>query len=168
MHKVISAKSDHCVNATPFEHFSVLREIKREQTSILMQSRQQPTVRDTVIHNRIAEVMAHTTRYAFKCEARLAMDAGISKSALNRLVNGLSSPSFVSACKIARALEKELKRPLEPRELISFDGTYPTPSVCELVGCKGCMPDQAYDESERVRPQYREIKPGDWSTMQVA
>lgn len=47
------------------------------------------TIRTVRVHNRIAAVMAHTSRYAFKSESRLAADAGVSKSALNRLINGL-------------------------------------------------------------------------------
>jgi transcriptional regulator with XRE-family HTH domain len=82
--------------------------------------------------------MAHTTRYAFKGEARLAVDAGVSKSAVSRLVNGLSSPSFAVMSAIAGALEKHLGRVLDPRELVSFHGRYPTPSACDLCGCRGC------------------------------
>lgn len=89
-------------------------------------------------HNRLRLVMAHTTRYAFKGEARLASDAGVSKSAVSRLVNGLSSPSFAVVSAIAHALEKRLGRPLDPRELVSFNGRYPTPSACALCGCRGC------------------------------
>lgn len=133
-----------------------------------MQQSQHPTLQVHRVHNRIAAVMAHTTRYAFKCEARLAADAGISKSALNRLINGLSSPSFASVCKIAQALENELKRPIDPRQLISFDGTYPTPSVCQLVGCKGCLPDDAYDESNRLKTTYRNTRPGTWTPVEKA
>ncbi len=71
--------------------------------------------------------MAHTTRYAFKGEGRLASDAGVSKSAVSRLVNGLSSPSFAVVSAIAHALEKRLGRPLDPRELVSFNGCYAAP-----------------------------------------
>lgn len=121
------------------------------------------TTRPTCIRNRIAAVMAHTSRYAFKSESRLAADAGVSKSALNRLINGLSSPSFASVCGIARALEEQVGRSIDPRELITFDGEYPTSSVCELVGCKGCLPDEAYDANEKITPQYAHIRPGHWS-----
>ncbi len=89
-------------------------------------------------HNRLRLIMAHTTRYAFKGEARLALDAGVSKSAVSRLVNGLSSPSFAVVSAIAHALEKRLGRTLDPRELVSFDGRYPSASACALCGCRGC------------------------------
>jgi len=107
--------------------------------------------------------MAHTTRYAFKGESRLAADAGVSKSAVCRLINGQSSPSFVLVCALTKALEKQLKRALDPRELISCDGTYPTLSVCQLAGCKGCLPQAAYDEHDNLRPEFRGVQPGQWS-----
>lgn len=90
------------------------------------------------LHNRIAELMAHTTRYAFKGTSRLASDAGVSKSAVCRLLNGNSSPSYALVVAITHALEEHLKRPLDPRDLVSPNGFYLTQSTCELVGCRGC------------------------------
>lgn len=119
-------------------------------------------------HNRILALMAHTSRYAFKGESRLAVDAGVSKSAVCRLLNGQSSPSFALVSAITKVLEKHLQgglqgKRLDPHELISFDGTYPTPSACELAGCKGCLPAEAYDEYNNLKPQYRNVKPSQWS-----
>lgn len=108
--------------------------------------------------------MSHTTRYAFKGETRLAEDAAVSRSALNRLTNGQSSPSFALVCALAEALSKRLKRRIEPSEIVSCDGSYPTKYVCQLCGCKGCLPGEAYDEEENRRPEYAHIQPGQWST----
>ena len=47
-----------------------------------------------VIYDRVAHLTAHTTLYAFKSETRLAHDAGVSKSAFSRLMQGRISPSF--------------------------------------------------------------------------
>lgn len=116
------------------------------------------------VFNRLRAVMSHSVRYSFKGETRLAEDAGVSKSALNRLVNGQSSPSFVLVCALSGALSKELSRRIEPSELVSYDGTYLTRFVCQLCGCKGCLPGEAYDEEENLRPEYSHIKPGQWST----
>lgn len=115
------------------------------------------------MHNRILALMAHTTRYAFKGGTRLAADAGVSKSAVCRLLNGQSSPSFALVLAITKALEKHLHRPLDPRDLISLDGHYPTASACQLAGCKGCLPPEAYDENNILRPEFKDIKPGQWS-----
>lgn len=114
------------------------------------------------LHNRILALMAHTTRYAFQGETRLANDAGVSKSAVCRLLNGHSSPSFALVLAITRALEKRLGRPLDPRDLISLDGCYPTASACELAGCRGCLPPEAYDRDDRLKPEYRDVRPGQW------
>ncbi len=127
-----------------------------------------PKVNTSQVHNRILALMAHTNRYAFKGESRLASDAGVSKSAVCRLLNGQSSPSFALVSSITRALEPHLQRGLEgrrldPHELISLDGTYPTASACQLAGCKGCLPAQAYDEHNRLRPEFKDVLPGQWS-----
>lgn len=127
-----------------------------------------PKVNTSQVHNRILALMAHTNRYAFKGESRLAADAGVSKSAVCRLLNGQSSPSFALVSSITRALEPHLQRGLEgrrldPHELISLDGTYPTASACALAGCKGCLPAHAYDEHNRLKPEFKDAKPGGWS-----
>lgn len=119
---------------------------------------------DPKIHTRILQIMAHTTRYAFKGRSRLAADAGVSKSAVTRLINGNSSPSWHVLCALIGALERHTGRHLDPREVVSADGTYPTDAVCDLVGCQGCMPEEAYDADERLRDEYRGIRPGTWST----
>ncbi|MDF2441463.1 MAG: hypothetical protein JWN98_2447 [Abditibacteriota bacterium] len=120
-------------------------------------------INTTRVHNRILALMAHTTRYVFKGETRLAADAGVSKSAVCRLLNGRSSPSYALVLAITRALEKQLQRSLDPRDLISTDGTYPTPSACALAGCNGCLPSEAYDEQDQLKPEYRHLRPGQWS-----
>lgn len=117
------------------------------------------------VHNRIAALMAHTTRYAFKGDSRLALDAGVSKSAVSRLLNGQSSPSFALVSTLTKALSKRLGRILDPHEMISLDGTYPTPLVCHLCGCKGCLPSEAYDEENRIKPEWKGIQPGQWSVL---
>jgi len=113
--------------------------------------------------NRLHVVLAHTSRYAFEPQARLARDVGVSRSTISRLMNGQSRPSFDLVRRITAALEKALDRPLDPRELFSPDGTYPTSSGCLLCGCHGCMPDEAYDRWGRIKPAFQNQKPGDWT-----
>ena len=88
--------------------------------------------------------MGHVNWYLFAPVTRLARDAGVSHSALSRVLSGRAAPSFTLACKVALALEKRLNGALnggrlDPRELFSLDGTYPTASACKLVGCPGCQ-----------------------------
>lgn len=128
-----------------------------------MSRREKFKINGSQVHNRIMALMAHTTRYAFKGETRLATDAGVSKSAVCRLLNGRSSPSFALVLAINKALEKNLGRTIDSRDLISVDGDYPTASACELAGCKGCLPAEAYDENNRIRPEFKNVKPGQWS-----
>lgn len=98
---------------------------------------------DGQVHNRLPEVMVHVNWYLFSPQARLARDVGVSRSTLSRLLSGRSAPSFSLAWRIAKSLEKRLGpklagRALDPGELFSLDGTYPTASACALVGCPGC------------------------------
>ncbi len=119
-----------------------------------MPRKDNPRINDYFTHNRVAQLMAHTTRYAFKSETRLSRDAGVSKSAVSRLVQGHTSPSFALVTAITRALEKALGVPLDPREVVSTDGTYPTPSVCDLVGCRRCGLYEVHTQSELVVPVF--------------
>lgn len=100
---------------------------------------------DPVAFNRILEVMAHTTRYAFKGASRLARDAGICRSALNRLINGTTSPSYFVVSAVASVLEERLGHSIDPRDLVSSNGYYLTPSLQELCGCRGCAVCRDYD-----------------------
>jgi transcriptional regulator with XRE-family HTH domain len=93
------------------------------------------------VQNRLEAVMAHINWYLFAPVTRLARDAGVSHSSLSRVLSGQSAPSFSLACKVTHALEKRLGVPvghLDPRELFSLDGSYPTACTCALVGCPGC------------------------------
>lgn len=107
--------------------------------------------------------MIHTSRYAFKGRSRLARDCGVSKSAISRLTNGHSVPSFRIALRVADALGRDLNREFDIRELFSEDGNYPTTFVCDLVGCKGCLPTDALDDQGQVNPIYEGMKKGFWS-----
>jgi len=113
-------------------------------------------------HNRVAAIMAHTLRYAFKGRSRLAVDCGISKSAISRLLNGRSKPTLHVVLRVTDALERELGRSLNVREIFSETGNYPTTFVCSLVGCPGCLPAQAVTE-DGPTPRYRGMEPGFWT-----
>lgn len=106
-------------------------------------------------HNRIAAIMIHTDRYSFKGRSRLARDAGVSKSAISRLLNGTTRPTYRVVDRVIRALEREMGRSLDFREVISQDGNYATAWVCRLMGCAGCLPEHAKQDSR--------IEPGMWS-----
>jgi len=114
--------------------------------------------------NRISDVMAHTTRYAFQGVPRLARDAGIHRTTLSRVIYGKSNPFSQTVGRIASALERELKRPIDPRELFAVDGEFPTRYTCDLVGCRGCLPEAATDEFGNRKFAYQGVMPGRWVT----
>lgn len=91
------------------------------------------------VSQRIRLIMEHTTRYAFDGVSRLAEDVGVSKSAISRILQGKRTPSFSLMIAITEALEQEIQRPLDPRDLMTVSGKYRTPSVCALCGCTGCV-----------------------------
>lgn len=115
------------------------------------------------LHNRLPLVLAHTCRYAFEGQARLAKDVGVSRSTVSRLIGGRTRPHPALMRRVTEALAAALGRPLTSRELFSPDGTYPTPSGCALCNCPGCLPEYAFDRQCRRRPEFRTMRPGDWT-----
>lgn len=120
------------------------------------------------LHNRLTLVLAHTRRYAFEGQARLARDAGVSRSTVSRLVSGKTRPQPALVRKVTAAVSAALGRPVPPRELFSPDGTYPTRSGCVLCNCPGCIPEYAFDRQGRRRPEHRLMRPGDWTLAPAA
>ena len=114
--------------------------------------------------NRLAILMAHTARYAFEPQARLARDVGVSRSTIRRIVGGKSTPALPLALRITSALEAALHRPLDTRDVFADPcGCYKTRSGCQAAGCGGCMPEAAHDRHGRVRSEFRHLRPGDWT-----
>lgn len=107
--------------------------------------------------------MEHVPRYSFMGATRLARDAGVSKSAVSRLMRGETSPSFAIVARIASALERSTGFAIDPREIVSESGEWGVPFVCALMGCKGCLASWMYDQEERVRPEFARVLPGRWS-----
>ena len=44
---------------------------------------------------------------------------------------------------------------------------YPTPSVCQLMDCSGCLPDTVYDKENSVKREYRDVKVGQWDLAEM-
>ena len=107
-----------------------------------------------LVENRIRPFLEHSTRYAFMGPARLAKDCEVSDAAICRLLSGYSSPSFAMVAKITLAFEKEFKRSIDPREIFAIEGQYPTSTVCEIVGCKGCTPQAAWNDDDTLKLEY--------------
>ncbi len=114
-------------------------------------------------HNRIAAIMAHTSRYSFRGTSRLAKDSAVAKSTICHLVHGKSSPLYKTLERIVASLEFQVARKLNAREVASEDGSYPTPHVCKLVGCSGCLPEFAYLQDGSIKPEWADVEPGEWT-----
>jgi len=117
------------------------------------------------LHNRVQTVMVHISRYSFQGRARLAVDVGVSRSTISRLINGQTSSSHALVQAVTDALSAGLKKPLAPRDLFSPDGSYPERSGCRLCSCAGCLPENAFDVHGRRRVEWLNASPGDWSVV---
>ena len=115
------------------------------------------------VQNRIAGVLQHIPEYYFSPQKRLAKDAHLSCSTVSRIISGETVPSGMAMLAISAAIGHRLGKHIDPSELFSLDGTYPTPFLCSLVDCAGCLPERICDAENRVRPEYRHIQPGKWS-----
>ena len=115
------------------------------------------------LYNRVQTVMVHVNRYSFQGRARLAADAGVSRSTISRMINGQTSPSHALVQAVTDALAVHLKKPLVPRDLFTSDGCYHERSGCQLSGCAGCLPETAFDGNGRRRVEWLNARPGDWS-----
>lgn len=126
----------------------------------------EPGLLPRTLYNRLEAVLSHIPWYSFKTQARLARDSRVSKAAISRLVRGECQPSLTVALQVTKAIEQRLGRPLDVWELFSLDGSYPTASVCELMGCRSCLPAVFYDAQERLKPEFRQAQAGHWSISQ--
>ena len=110
------------------------------------------------IHNRLEEVVCHSNWFLQCPRARLAHASGVSRATMLRLFAHQITPTFPVIWKITRAVEKHFAqeldgKPLDPRELFSLDGAYPTPSACTLIGCPGCKTAHAIRQKQAYRQQ---------------
>jgi DNA-binding XRE family transcriptional regulator len=106
------------------------------------------------IEQRVKDLALHISWFGFKTQVRLAQDSGVSPAAISRLIRGQSQPSLALALRVTAALSRRAGRDLDVREVFSLDGTYPTPA-CALMGCRACLPTEAYDEDDNLKPTYR-------------
>ena len=107
-----------------------------------------------LVENRIRAFMEHSTRYAFMGSMRLAKDCGVSDAAICRLLSGYGSPSYAMIVRLTEAFEKEFKKTIDLRDVAAIDGAFLTPTVCEVVGCKGCTPQAAWNDDDTLKPEY--------------
>lgn len=115
------------------------------------------------VHNRILAIILHLSRYGCRTQVRLASDVGASEATISRLLSGQANPSYSLAISVLDTLEAHLGKRIDPREILSLDGTYTT-NVCTLCGCRGCLPPHVYAEDEiTVRPEYAHIRTGHWA-----
>ncbi len=82
--------------------------------------------------------MAYTTRYAFKRQARLATDSGLSESAVSRLIAGKCLRTFQTAVRVTAALERKRAGESTSGNSSRLTAHRPPSQRAGLMGCKGC------------------------------
>lgn len=117
----------------------------------------------TKFRNRVRDIVIHIPWYSFKTQVRLAQDSGVSTAVISRLFRNQNEPSLKVSLRVTAALGRRLGRPLDVRDVFAVDGRYLTPSVCLLTGCRACLPPEAYDENEHLKPEFSAIQAGQWS-----
>lgn len=109
-------------------------------------------------------MLIHLPCYSFRGTSRLAKDAGLAKSTVSQVLRGRVHPLYGTVRAIIQVLEFHLGRRIDPDELFSKDGIYPTPHICTLIGCTpGCLPDTVFTEDGSLKPEYQQLRPGQWT-----
>jgi transcriptional regulator with XRE-family HTH domain len=125
------------------------------------------TPTNPAVSNRLRSILFHIPWYSIEGIVRLAKDTGISTSTISRLVGQKNSPSYRVAETIASVISQRIGIPIEANEIFSPSGNFPTPSVCCLMGCKGCLPPEAWNErTDSLKENWRHAKPREWATSQ--
>lgn len=116
-------------------------------------------------HNRVAAIMLHTSRYGCFPTSRLAVDAGVAKSTICKMIHGRAHPLYATTLRVVKCLEQQLGFSLDHREVFSEDGSYPTTFVCDLARCPGlgCRPEITVDREGAPIPALRFIQRGQWT-----
>lgn len=107
--------------------------------------------------------MMHIPWYSVDGITRLAYDTGVAKSTISRLLSGKTRPSLALVWKVKEALERRWGRALDFSELFCVSGSYRTASVCDLMQCRGCLPESFYESDGSLKPEFRHIRSGEWS-----
>ena len=116
------------------------------------------------VSNRLRAILSHVPFYSIEGPARLAYDAGVSRSTISRLLSGKLNPSFRLVQSVVDAVSQRIGTPLDAREMFTSTGEYPTRSACVLMGCRGCLPPDAWDNrTDRLKPTWKDATPGQWS-----
>ncbi|HMS56451.1 MAG TPA: helix-turn-helix transcriptional regulator [Fimbriimonadaceae bacterium] len=112
--------------------------------------------------NRLSDVMEHSDRLSFCGVRRLARAARVSPSSVSRLMHGQINPSFLLVARITTAVEKATGLTIDPRDIVAEHGEFLTRFTCDLMQCRGCLPEAARDSDGHHNPKFAGVAPGKW------
>jgi len=81
---------------------------------------------------------------------------------MSRLISGDGNPSYRLVIQLTEAVERELGHHIDPRDLVAVNGRFLTPYICDVMRCRGCLPDCALDEFGERAEKYQGVKGGTW------
>lgn len=111
---------------------------------------------------RVSSAAIHLGRYSFRGLSVLARDAGLSASTISRLVNGNANPSYRLVIQLTEAIERQVGHHIDPRDIVAINGRFLTPYICDVMHCRGCLPECARDEFGERAEKYKDIHSGQW------
>ena len=116
-----------------------------------------------ISNNRLGAIIAHATRYDLYGVKCLAADSGVSKATISRWLNGSVTPLYIKFAEVVKCLEAEIGIRIPTYEILRGNDGYPTPFVCQLVGCRGCLPDAVMNSDGSRKSEFLHVKSGKWS-----
>ncbi len=115
--------------------------------------------------SRLADAMIHVPFYSCNGSPRLALDAGVDRSTITRLLRSALNPSFALVARLTAEIEEKAGCHIDPRNLFAENGRFLTPHICDLFPtCSGCLPDAALNKSGEVQPSFIGVSKGEWVT----
>ncbi len=122
------------------------------------------TYRGSGAGKRLRAILLHIPYFSIEGTVRLAVACRVAPSTISRVLRGRVRPDIALRKAIARAISYRNREAIPVREIFPQVGDSLTLSVCELMGCRGCLPPEAWDEERDIlRDTWRGAKPGLWS-----
>jgi len=105
--------------------------------------------------------MRHIPRYSIDGPAKLARDIGIGQTTIYDILHYRRTPGYWIIIKMTHLFSVKLGKRLHTDELFSLTGDFPT-QICELCNCRGCLPDEAYNDDGSRKAEYQHLIGGDF------
>lgn len=83
--------------------------------------------------NRISDFLSYINQSS-ETPFSLARETGLPRVTLRRIINGTVCPDFLTVAIITASIERQIRKRLDPREIVAFNGEFLTPDLDDLLG----------------------------------